>query len=60
MKDNMYDSIVKKLGFEPRDYSPKLSHTENDNLDNPFNILTLEELKYLQENNLFSKSEESV
>lgn len=56
MKDNVYNTIVKKLGFEPKEYSPELCHTENDNFENPFNILSLEELKYLQKNNLFSSN----
>lgn len=53
MKDNLYNLIVEKLGFEPKDYSPELCHTENDNIENPFNVLTLEELKYLQNNDYF-------
>lgn len=54
MKDNsLYDEIVKKLGFEPKDYIFVQSHTENDQDESPFSILTLEELRYLQENNYF-------
>lgn len=53
MKDNLYNLIVEKLGFEPKDYSLELCHTENDNIENPFDVLTLEELKYLQKNDYF-------
>ena len=55
MKDNIYNTIINKLGFEPKEYSPQLCHTENDNTTNPFDVLSLEELTYLQKNNLFSK-----
>ena len=53
MKDKRDMEIVEKLGFEPKDYKPLLLHTENDNLENPFDVLTLEEIKYLQQNNYF-------
>ena len=53
MKDKMYSEIVKKLGFEPKEYKPQLDHTENDQFESPFSILSLEELRYLQKNNFF-------
>ncbi|MGN0367721.1 MAG: hypothetical protein ACI4EK_02980 [Wujia sp.] len=54
MKDkNLYDEIVKKLGFEPKDYIFNQSHTENDQSESPFSILTLDELRFLQNNNYF-------
>ncbi len=49
----MYQQIVNKLGFEPKNYKPTLKNMENDNENNPFDILTLEELKYLKRNNYF-------
>lgn len=48
MKDEMYENIVRKLGFEPKDYKPVYDNTENDRIVSPLSILTVEELKYLQ------------
>lgn len=52
---NRYEQIVKKLGFKPKDYVFNPSHTENDQSESPFSILSLEELRFLQENNFFLK-----
>ncbi len=56
MKDKRYMEIVEKLGFEPKDYIPQLLHTENDNFENPFDVLSYDELMYLQQNNYFKES----
>lgn len=54
MKEHtLYNDIVKKLGFEPKDYVFNQSHTENDQNKSPFSVLTLEELRFLQENKFF-------
>lgn len=44
---------LKKLGFEPKDYIAEYDHTENDRLESPFDRLSLEELRYLQEHIFF-------
>ena len=53
MKNDKYSQIVRKLGFEPKNYIPDLSDTENDNYVNPFSVLSIEELHFLQNNNYF-------
>ena len=49
-KEDVYDSIVKKLGFKPEDYKPNHKDYECDNYESPFSKLTLEEMRYLQKN----------
>ena len=57
MKDEkIYREIVRKLGFEPKDYVFVQSHTENDQDESPFSVLTLEELRFLKKNDYFQKS----
>ena len=55
MKDEIYDNIVRKLGFKPEDYKPIYDHTENDRIKSQLSILSLEELQYLKKNNFFRK-----
>ena len=47
VKDEKLQAIVDKIGFDPRDYNPQLSGTENDRYESPFQVLTDEELNYL-------------
>ena len=51
--DEMYKSIVSKLGFEPKDYTPDLKDYECDNFESPFDILSLDELRFLLQNDCF-------
>lgn len=51
--EKIYDEIVKKLGFEPKEYVFDCSHTENDQSTSPFSMLTLDELRFLQKNDYF-------
>ena len=53
-----YKEIVDKLGFEPKDYKtirPENGFTEDDNRKSPFSILSIEELRFLRDNNLLQK-----
>ncbi len=50
MKDEKYDAICKKLGFEPRNYKFPDFETEDDSWESPFKILTVEEIDYLYKN----------
>lgn len=52
------ESIEQKLKFSIKEYNEfdKLNRTisyENDNIPNPFDVLSLEELVYLREHNYF-------
>jgi len=47
VKDEKIQAICDKLGFDPRDFNPQLSDTEDDRPVSPFRILTSEELRYL-------------
>ncbi len=51
----MFQQIVNKLGFTPEEYNDDVSVDthERDDLPNPFEKLTLEELLFLRENNYF-------
>lgn len=51
-EDRMYNRIVEKLGFNPRDYRYTGNCTEDDAYQSPFSKLTLEELEYLVKNHL--------
>lgn len=44
-----YESICKKLGFDPLSYKPKVSNYEDDSRVSPFSILSLEEKLFLNE-----------
>lgn len=47
----MYKGIVRKLGFEPKDYVPDFGTSEDDReKDNPFKHLTYEENDFLLKN----------
>lgn len=51
----MFQQIMNKLGFDIRDYNTDdygEAH-EQDNIPNPFDKLSLEELLFLRENNYF-------
>ena len=50
LKDEKYDAICKKLGFEPRNYTVPDFETEDDSWESPFKILTVEEIDYLYKN----------
>ena len=50
MKDERYDTICKKLGFEPREYKFTDFDTEDDYWESPFKVLTVEEIDYLYKN----------
>ena len=47
VKDDKLQAIVDKIGFDPRDFNPQLSDTEDDRVVSPFRVLTGEELDYL-------------
>ena len=54
MKDNeLYKGIVAKLGCEPKDYKFDFSGYEDDSKENPFDVLTIEELDFLRDNKCF-------
>lgn len=42
-----YESICKKLGFDPQSYKPKISEYEDDSRTSPFSVLSLEESLFL-------------
>lgn len=44
-----YESICKKLGFDPLSYKPKASDYEDDSRTSPFSILSLEESIFLND-----------
>lgn len=46
----MYQIIVSKLGFDPKDYKSdaNIRPTEDDSKPNPFDKLTLEELLFVR------------
>lgn len=51
----MLQQITNKLGFDIQEYNSDNSNEahERDNLPNPFDKLSLEELLFLRENNYF-------
>lgn len=59
MTDNqievMYKSICPKLGFEPYKLKEDVGDHEDDNWENPFSVLTFEEIDFLYDNGLFNK-----
>lgn len=57
-KEKMYKQITDKLGFTLKEYNEEdlNDHTiphERDNIPNPFEKLSMEELLFLRENNYF-------
>lgn len=42
-----YESICKKLGFDPQIYKPNISEYEDDSKTSPFSVLSLEESLFL-------------
>lgn len=42
-----YETICKKLGFDAMSYDPETKGTEYDGADNPFDILSVEELDFI-------------
>ena len=50
MEDKRYKSICKKLGFEPRNYKFPDFQTEDEAWNDPFKVLTAEDIDYLYEN----------
>ena len=42
-----YESVCKKLGFDPENYVSVVSDYEDDSKDNPFSVLTQEESDFL-------------
>ena len=54
MKDNeIYKNIVKKLGCDPKDVVLHFEANEDDSTENPFDVLTIEELDFLRDNKCF-------
>jgi len=53
--DEMMQIITEKLGFDIRTYNSSnfTDAHENDNIPNPFDKLTLEELLFLRDNHYF-------
>lgn len=48
--DKEYESICKKLGFEPRNYKFPDFQTEDEAWNDPFKVLSAEDIDYLYEN----------
>ena len=46
-KESEYQRICVKLGFVPSEYVAPKTDTENDNWNNPFLVLTSEEIDFL-------------
>ena len=55
MPDKKYREICDKLGFEPSEYDPTYSGTEDDRYENPFLKLTGDEIMYLWDNGYLDK-----
>ena len=49
-EDKKYKSICEKLGFEPRNYKFPDFQTEDETWNDPFKVLTVEDIDYLYEN----------
>lgn len=60
MQNSMYDEITRKLGCEVKDVVFPCDTTENDKLENPFDVLTLEEIGYIRKNNFFPEGRPSL
>ena len=56
----MYNVIVAKLGFDPKDYSLKYKGYECDTFESPFEVLTVEELEFLLQSDCFSPNKTSL
>lgn len=56
MADKKYEEICEKLGFIPSELSDDVPAEENDTLENPFSVLTLEEKLYLYKNGYLKKA----
>jgi hypothetical protein len=54
-KEVMYDDICKKLGFIPNEYNPALKDTEYDDEENPFKVLSSDEIMFLYQNGYLNK-----
>lgn len=49
-KDQKYKEICNKLGFIPSEYKPEYKGYEDDTWENPFMILSCEEIEFLYYN----------
>ncbi|MBQ9200634.1 MAG: hypothetical protein IJ141_10700 [Lachnospiraceae bacterium] len=54
-KKSMYKSICDKLGFEPYKVKEQEGSHEDDNWENPFAVLSFDEIDFLHDNKLFTK-----
>lgn len=56
LKEEIHKEIVKKLGFEPKDYKeiePKEGWHEDDSMTNPFDVLSIFELEFMRDMNFW-------
>ena len=54
MMGKEYKRICDKLGFVPSEYQLPKTDGEDDNWENPFSILTPDEINYLYKNGYFN------
>ena len=52
--DSIYASIVRKLGFDPKDYKQEHLGTECDDRISPFSKLNIDEIQYLLDNKIYN------
>ena len=53
--DKEYKRICDKLGFVPLEYKPPETDGEDDRWENPFSMLTPDEILYLYKNGYLTK-----
>ena len=56
--DKEYKRICDKLGFIPSEYKYPETDGEDDNWENPFLVLTVEEIEYLWKNGYLSQHQQ--
>ena len=58
--DTKYNEICEKLGFIPSELDDNVKAEEDDSKDNPFSVLTPEEVMYLLNGGYLAKKTQSV
>ena len=56
-KAKEYKRICDKLGFKPSEFKAPEFTTEDDNWENPFMVLTSDEISFLYDNGYLNKKE---
>lgn len=58
--DTKYNEICEKLGFIPSELEDNVKAEEDDSIENPFSVLTPEEIMYLLNGGFLAKKSQTV